>query len=566
MKNLKVALLLFIIIISTAIAFYPSIHNDFTNWDDSYYVTNNHLIRELSWKNIKDIFSSSFVSNYVPLTILSYTVEYHFFGANPYVYHTTNLIFHLFNCILVFWLFFLISKNDYIAFIVSLLFAIHPMHVESVAWISERKDVLYSFFFLSALISYFYYINRNCSARYFIFSMLFFILSLLAKPMAITMPAVLFLIDYMQGRQLGKLVFAEKIVSLMPAVLFGVITICSQDKAIKLDLFYSFLDNAIFICYRVNFYISKIFLPINLSCLYPYPEKINGMLPSTYILSPLILVLLTVLISFLAIKKIYRKTLLFGFLFFFITITPVLQIIPVGQAIVADRYTYIPYLGLFFIIATFTYWFYEKYIKNKVWFKFVFIFIFVLIMASWGLLTWQRCHVWQDSVTLWSDFLKKYPNNVTGYSNRGSGYFLKGDYQNAILDYYKSLEINPHHIPAHYNLCVLYERTMQYKKALIACKNTIELKSDYVEAYNVLGNTHLALGNTKESIALYKNAINLNRTYVPPYINLGAIYYFLKDYDLSFKYFMKAIELGGKVHPDFDDFMKNYPIQKSRTR
>lgn len=566
MKKLKIILPLCIVLYVTIVSFYPSLNNGFTNWDDDYYVVKNNLIREISWKNIKEIFSTFFVSHYAPLTVLSFAIEYHYFGLNQNAYHTTNLILHMMNCVLVFWLFLLISGSIWITFFVTIFFAVHPMHVEAVAWVSERKDVLYSFFFLGALISYIYYV-KQALVRYFIFSVFLLILSLLVKSMAVTFPLLLFVFDYYTGRKFTKTTILEKVAYLIPAVFFGMLSVYSEGTAINRALLYSYLENFIFFFYRSLFYFVKMFLPINLSCLYPYPEKLNGSLPLEFLLSPIIFLLSFGLLIFLMIKlKHLIKTVVFGFLFFYITIAPVMQFIPVGQAIVADRYTYIPYLGLFFMLAFVMARFYENYVRKNIFYVFAFAFLLTSYIGFLGYLTWDRCHVWKDSVTLWSDFISKYPNSVIGYNNRGSGYYVAGNFKNAIIDYQTALKIKSNHVPTHFNLCLLYKDVGQYQDAIIACKRTIELKNDYIEAYSSLGDIYLTIGKNEEAVFMYKKAIEKDKKFVPAYLNIGVVYYFEKKYDLSYEYFKEAVHLGGKVHPDFDAFIRNYPIQNENMK
>ena len=167
-----------IIFIVTSISFYPSLNNGFTNWDDETHVVDNSSIKTLTWKTVADLPASLLIGNYIPLTALTYMLEYRFVRLNPFVYHATNLVLHLLNCLLVFWFVYLISRGIFVAFAASLLFGIHPLHVESVAWISERKDVLYALFFLASLICYGYYLKKLLSPKYYYLSVFFFLLSL----------------------------------------------------------------------------------------------------------------------------------------------------------------------------------------------------------------------------------------------------------------------------------------------------------------------------------------------------------------------------------------------------
>ena len=167
MNNLKIILTVFLIAVVTFISFYPALKNNFTNWDDDKYVTENKVIRSISPKNIASVFTSFFAGHFQPVTILSFLLEYHLFKLNPFGYHLTNLILHLLNCLLLFWLIFILTGKISIAWITAIFFGIHPLQVESVAWISERKNVLYAFFFLGAMICYFYYLKKDKALKYF---------------------------------------------------------------------------------------------------------------------------------------------------------------------------------------------------------------------------------------------------------------------------------------------------------------------------------------------------------------------------------------------------------------
>jgi len=563
MNNLKILLAILIILSVTSISYFPTIENDFVNWDDDGYVIKNELIKEFTFKNIKKIFTTSFVSMYTPIAVLSYAVEYKIFNLNPHAYHTTNLIFHLLNSIVVFWLFLILSRNNKISFFVSIFFAIHPMHVESVAWIAERKDVLYALFYLGSMIAYLRYLKNFDQKKYLILSIILFIISLFTKPMAVSLPFVLFLLDYYYERKIEKRAIIEKIPFFVLAIFFSILAVYTESDAIERELLYSFPEITVFFFYRSCFYFFKLFMPLNLSAIHPYPNKIDGLLPFKFILSPFIFTLIVILLIYLSIRfKKHRKTIIFGVLFFYITIAPVLQFIPVGQAIVAERYTYIPYLGLFFIVATFVQHFYDDYVKNRAIFKALFLLLFFIIVASTGYMTWQRCHIWRDGIIFWSDFIKNNPNSPAGYNSRGNAHFLIGDYRKAFNDYRNALKIDPNHIGASYNICILYKISGDYNNAITWCKRTIELKNDYAEAYGNLGDIFFFIGKKNDAKLMYREAIKRNEKFIPAYINIGVIYYYEKEYDISFRYLNKAIELGGRIHPDLFEFVKNYSSDK----
>ena len=210
MHKLKIFISLFVILSITCVSFLPSLRNGFiVEWDDLFAV-NNRLIKVLSWENVGKIFTSPQQDLYKPLVFLSFALEYHFFKLNPFFYHLINLIFHLANCILAFWLIFLITKKIGISFVAALLFGIHPLRVESVAWTFQLKDMLYGFFFLWALVFYLYY-HISHLKRYYWLAFLSFALSLLCKPMGLALPFVLLAIDYLKKRSFKLNIYLEKI-------------------------------------------------------------------------------------------------------------------------------------------------------------------------------------------------------------------------------------------------------------------------------------------------------------------------------------------------------------------
>ncbi len=503
MQTRPVKLSILLIIFITFISFSPCLKNGFTEWDDQEFVINNNMIKSLSIENIKSIFSIGgdkgdipFVKSvYLPLTYLSYAVEYHFFQLNPAVYHTTNLILHILNSLLVFWLVLMLSRNVFIAFFTSIFFAIHPLRVESVVWICERKDVLYSFFFFASIISYVYYIKET-SYKYYYISLIMFSLSLLSKPMGVSLPVLLCLFDYFMGRKVNKDIITDKILYFLLSVIFVIMTISLQILYNNPDSkHFTFFYNICIASYGIFFYTGKLLLPVRLACLYPHP--------SGYVLHPFFIVSLFLLpvLFFLIIFSIrYTKKVIFGSLFFFITWLPVSQLIPVPPGIAADRYTYIPSIGFFYIIAEGFYWLYNKY--NKV----VPVIILSLLILTLSFLTWNRCHVWSDSITLWSDTLNKYPDNFIPYFNRGCAYYSEEEYGRAIADFSKAIEMNPLYEKSYYNRANAYGRSGEYNKAISDYTEALKLNPDYKEAYYYRGITYYKIGEYDKSKADIKKA------------------------------------------------------------
>jgi protein O-mannosyl-transferase len=543
---------LLIILVITFVSFYPSLNNGFTNWDDQHHIVDNSSIKVLTWKSITELPASFLMSNYIPLTALTYMIEYRFFRLNPFVYHATNLFLHLLNCILVFWFVYLISSRTLVAFIASLFFGIHPLHVESVAWISERKDVLYALFFLASLICYTYYLKKAFSLKYFYLSIAFFLLSLLSKPMAVSLPLLLFVVDYVSSRQFSRRALLEKLPFLILAGVFSMVTFYAQESAITHRMIFMFPDNIIYFCYRLVFYLEKILLPVGLSSFYPYPDRINGGLPAIYLFAPAILLCALIgLIFFLRFVK-YNRLIVFGILFFVVNMLPVLQIVPAGQAIVADRYVYLSYVGIFIILG-YGLSVVLAYKKSTSAIKIILAIVLVCWLCTFSFVTQQRCLIWKDSITLWSNVLERYPGNAVAYNNRGSAHFEVERYGEAIDDFHMALRTSPDDAGSYNNLCRSYLKMNKQEQAFASCKRAIMLKPDYVEAYNNLGSVYHSAGRTREAMDLYRKAVQLRPDYPPAFNNLCVLYKSIGNQEQAFASCKRAIMLK----PDYAEAYNN---------
>ena len=507
--NLQSIIVVLVILIITFFAFSPSLKNEFTNWDDPKYIEENIHIKTLNAEKIKRHFTTFTDSNYLPFVLLSFSIEYQFAGMDPALYHTTNVILHVLNTLFVFLLiYFLSGRRREVAIIAALGFGIHPMHVESVSWITERKDVLYSFFFLISLIFYFKFTNvKRNKAIFYILSLLFFIFSLLSKSAAVALSIVLILIDFYLGRKFTSRVIFEKIPFILLSVFFGILAINSQEQAIgKLEALTIF-DRFIFASYGFIMYIVKFIAPVKLSAFYPYPVDtfpIKEVLPMIYYLSPVI-----VLGIFAALYFSYKKARLyiFGILFYLATIALVLQFITVGRAIMADRYSYIPYIGLLFIVGML----YSKYFHSEKGrfnrFRIPAMVILIFYGAVLSYVTFERTKVWKNTLTLFSDVIKKYPNVDTAYKNRGNYYArVTEEYDKALADFNKYIEINP-------------------TEPLI---------------YSNRGNLHGLMGNYDLALKDYSRSAELDSTKVDTYVNKGVTYIRMEQYDKALEELNRA--------------------------
>ena len=337
------------VIIFTALLYCKALNNGFVYNDDGVYILENPFLRDFSVKGIIAIFSKFYNANYHPLTTVTNLFEYRFFGLNPLPYHFTNVLFHLLNTWLVFSLTERLSGKRVTALIVCILFAIHPLHVESVAWLAERKDVLYASFYLLSLLAYLKYLSSRFNKKQYVFTLFLFLASLLSKSAAVTLPVLLIAIDIYKGRKLNAKSLTEKIPFILLSLLFGALTIMSQKTGSginDLSSSFGFLSRVFLFTFRIAFYIIESVIPFRLCAMHCLPDDTVNVLPFYYYISLPFLLMVTWLI---AKKYTNKKEVIFGVAFFLISISVMLQIINVGVAITAERYTYIPYIGLFYI-------------------------------------------------------------------------------------------------------------------------------------------------------------------------------------------------------------------------
>lgn len=471
------------VIVLTALIYVKSVFGDFTNFDDDVFILENKLITDLSWEGIGKIFTSIKSGKYMPLTSLSFAIEHHFFGFNSLVVHLDNVLLHLASTWLVYRIVLGLGGSAVSAMVVSLLFGIHPMHVEEVAWASERKDVLHAFFYLLSLLYYLKYISATYKARYYALVLIFFVMSLLSKSEAITLPLLLIAVDVYKQRKMNARVITEKIPLFVFAGVIVMLSIMSTQADGGLGQVstasYGFINRIFLFTTIPAFYVVKLFVPFQLSVMHYYPDMHEGMLPWMYYASlPFI-----ILVGWLALRRTsLRRQTIFGVCFFIITICIMPQLVSVGPALTPERYSYIPYIGLFFIAGEF----FSKVIMTK-W-KTAAIVVFSGFVVMFGIQSWLRIDVWKSSDTLLTDAIDKnadvadcsffywlranhkisvgdvngaiedysvaitqHPGFLEAHSNRGAAYFQAGDMRSAILDYDKAIRISPSRPKSYYN-------------------------------------------------------------------------------------------------------------------
>lgn len=430
------------LIIVTAVIYSGSLKNSFTSYDDIDYILSNPVIQQLNANTIAEIFSSFFMSNYHPLTTFAWALCYKFFIAQPTAYHLMSLIFHLLNILLVYAFFMKLSRNARISLFVSAFFALHPLNVESVAWISELKNVMFTFFFLLAALSYLRYTGNFSKKKHLYYAALFFVASLLSKSAAVTFPLCLLAIDVYLNRKDFRRMVIEKIPFFLLSLTFGIMAVFSQHEVLTNSFTPHFPVSAriIFAFYGLGYYVSALFAPLHLSAVHFFPPQGQAIPLTIWSSVPLVIICTAAL---LMIKK-HRRAIVFGLLFYFFNLIMVLQLLPFGKAIVAERYAYVPMLGILFIVAYFI-----DHLINKLTAKKQSSFLLLWLIPAvaliiFSVMTLQRTKVWKDSGSLFADVVKKYPDRAYAHYALGNSKNSAGDLPGALQCYTRAIELEPY--------------------------------------------------------------------------------------------------------------------------
>ncbi len=575
-------LLVVLFLVITFACYLPVLSSDFIpTWDDNAYIVDNAMIRSLSPTAIKAMFTSQVGGTYVPLPLLSYALEYKIWGLNPLPFHVTNLLLHLLCTFLVFRILRSLKLGLLYAAAAAMIYGVHPMGVESVAWVTERKDLLYSVFYFGSLLLYIYYIQA--SARKHIFfglSLVLFVLALFSKIQAVSLPLVLLAVDYYFKRTGWLKIVFEKTPFFILSLVFGVagIFVLRSVGALKINEIFTLSERIFFGIYSLSAYLLKFIAPTTMSALYPYPGLSGQTLPVIYYLSPLFILLLSFAVYLTAGKT---RSVVFGALFFLLSIVFMLQIFGAGQGFMADRYIKVPYLGLVFLAG----WGMEQ-IKEKFksWLPFlwlIFAFYSVFLMVS----TYQRCKVWKNGETLWSDVIQKYPvrdsrpyacrglyyraekNNEKALPDlntslmldrndaeimlmRGNIYFDKGRDDSAYLDYTRVLKIKMDNALGLGNLGAIYVKRHQYDSAVYFLTKSLELDTSIAVSYANRAVAYGGMGKTEESIDDFKHYLVLKPDDERVCMSIAIAYQSSGRFQESLGWFDKAIS----IKPDFGNY------------
>ena len=540
----------FILILSTLLVFWQVRNFGFVNYDDNDYVYENpQVLNGLTWHGIIWAFTTNCSANWHPLTWLSLMLDCQLFGANPGWMHLVNLLLHIANILLLFAVLRKMTGALWPSAFVAAAFALHPMHVESVAWITERKDVLSTFFLLLTLAAYASYVSRPSAFRY-VAALAAFALGLMAKSMLVTLPFLLLLLDYWPLNRLMPQTAAdsahkrrksalstnnpptlyriilEKIPFFVFSVISSVITFLIQQNAgavgnINILSLNNCITNA-FLSYAQ--YIGKMFWPQNLAVFYPFNAA--GSIPFWQVV---VCALLLLGISFLVIRLgRNQRYLILGWFWFVGTLIPVIGIIQIGLHAYADRYTYVPYIGLFIIIAwglpqLLSKWTSASSVESSKQ-RTVLGVSMVIVLTALGISAHRQVSYWNNSFKLFSHALEVTQNNYIAYDHLGVAYGELGRSSEAIDAFKQTIKIKPNFADAHYNLGVAYGGLNRLPEAIDAFKQAVKINPDLANAYYNLGVVYTRLGRYPEAIDANKQAIIIKPDLAKAHYNLGVTY------------------------------------------
>jgi hypothetical protein len=513
----KRALAILALCVATLAVYYPVRHYPFFSVDDGLYVTNDpHVLSALSWENIKWAFTHFFVYLYDPVTFLSHSLDVQLFGVNPGRHHLVNLAIHILNSVLLFWILRKATRSAGPSFMVAALFALHPIQVENVAWISERKTLLSTTFFLLALGAYQWY-ARNPRLRRMLFVGLLYGLGLLAKPQVVTLPFILLLWDYWPLRRMFTAapdgndiepsetfpaksfygLITEKIPLFAVAVADALITIVAEGKSSPANWPYTFAiraGNAI-LCY--GRYAQKAFWPSPLAAVYPHPgHNLNWSLVCA---AALFLVLATTLVL---VGRRHRY-LVVGWLWFVGSLLPMVGLIQISYSAMSDRYAYIAFIGLFIVVC----WGLTDWTNAWHFPRFVLPTAGFIVLAILSLVTYRQVGYWRDSVTLWTHTVQVTPTNVPAELQLGIAYYGEGQYHDALTHYYRAAANDPTNPEINLDIAIAEHQlrnltlAITYYQKVLAVSKTDELAD---RALANMGHAYGDLGDYPHTVECYQ--------------------------------------------------------------
>ena len=533
-----------LLLLAVGLVFGQTIRHEFVNYDDGPYVVDNpQVTRGLSAEGLAWAFTHSHASNWHPLTWISHMLDCRLYGLEPGGHHLTNVLLHAATAILLFLVLLKMTGQLWPSALAAAVFAVHPLRAESVAWVAERKDVLSGLLFMATLAAYVGYVRRPFALARYLAVALLYVLGLMAKPMLVTLPLVLLLLD---GWPLGRLrgasgdgtwrrAILEKIPLLVVAAGSSIATLLVQHEALMPSEQVALpwrIANAL-VSYAT--YLMQFFCPAGLAVMVPHPAdslpawKIAGALVGLAAISA-------------AVVAARRKCpwLLLGWLWYLVMLVPVIGLVQVGKQAMADRYTYLPQIGLSIILA----WAGAAVCRWRPDRRGAFAVVMALLLAALMASAWRQTSYWQDSETLWTHALSCTSRNPVAHNNLGAAMKRQGRVDEAIAQYRKALEIRPDHVEALNNLGNALAGRGRVDEAIAQYQKALAIRTDHVEALNNLGNALAGRGRVDEAIAQYQKALAVNPEHAEAHNNLGVALSDRGRADEAMAQYQKTLEIN----------------------
>jgi len=523
------------LIVATVAVYWQVQHFDFVFDDHPYITENDYVQRGLTTENIIWAFTDgTLISNYWhPLTWISHILDFQLYGMNAGGHHLTNLLFHIANTLILFLVFKKMTGHLWRSGFIAALFALHPLHVESVAWVAERKDVLSTFFWLLTMWAYSRYAEKPKINKYVV-ALLLFVMGLMSKPMLVTLPFVLLLMDFWPlGRwQWGQEIKEEHIkvqkssalyLVVEKAPFFAITVIASVAAYITqrkggavpaMDFALLKMQTANAIVAYVS-YIGKMIWPGKLAAYYPYP----GMLPVWQVVGAGLFI---ACVSVFGVWK-WRKFpyFSFGWFWFLGTFVPVIGIVKIGDFFMADRFTYVPLIGLFVVIA----WGVPELVVIERHRKTLLTTLAAALLLIFAAVAWRQTGYWENDMMLFEHARKVTINNYGAHNNIGTALARQGRTEDAVDHYLQALRIKPDYLKAHFNLAFALEKQDRTNESIAHYLEALRIKPDYVEAHYNLGSVFYKQGHLKEAVVHYLEALRIQSDHVESHNNLGNVFY-----------------------------------------
>ena len=543
------------LVAATLAVYAPVRHHDFVNFDDPQYVSENaNVTGGLTWRDASWAFTSTHAGNWHPLTWLSHMLDVQLYGLDPGPHHVTNVVLHAVNALLLFALLFRMTGARWRSAFVAGLFAVHPLHVESVAWLAERKDVLSTLLGLLALRAYLSYAAKPSLGR-LVWVTLLFGLGLLAKPMLVTLPLLMLLLDFWPlgrlaptggsnerektaaadlQRPLSTLI-AEKVPLLALSVASGIVTYVVQQQAgaVKALEALPFQRRAANAAVAYAAYVGQMLWPTRLAAIYPYPSALPGWLVLAAAAG-------LVAASALAAREARRKPyLLVGWLWYVVALAPVIGLVQVGSQPRADRYTYLPLVGLFLVAA----WGIPDLLQRLPRSRLVLMASAALALCACTLLARTQVAHWKDSIALWEHALASTDGNYRAHANLAHALTRRGRLGEAVTHYSEALRLKPEFAEAHNNLGVVLADQGRADEATLHYTEALRLIPDYEEAHNNLGIALLGQGKLDAAIHHFTQAVKIRPGRSVTHKNLGLSLAERGELDAAIAHYTEALRL-----------------------